>query len=381
MENMKNTFKKTTLAMTMAAAGLVFTGAASADTTVKVSGYLKATAMYTTTNDGSLAGGSVPRSFYVLSATPVGGESSSAFDADARESRFRFVSSTDLGNGEKITGLFELDFQTTTEGNEAVSNSFAPRLRHALIKYGNWSVGQTWSTFMNLGALAESVDFVGVSDGVPFVRQTQVRYSSNGFEFALENPETFAGGVNDDNTVPDMVAAYTTKGDWGHVKVAGLLRQLRAYDPASDSSTSDTGAGIAVSGKIQLDGGNNIVWGINAGSGIGRYIGLASAQDAYFNPTNGDLEAIDTLGYYAAYRHAWDETSRTTVMFAAHDIDVTSAMAQTTTESVYSTRINYIWSPVKPISVGIEYAYAKRELANGADGDLNRIQAMAKYVF
>ena len=233
---------------------------------------------------------------------------------------------------------------------------------------------------MNLGALAESVDFVGVSDGVPFVRQTQVRYSSNGFEFALENPETLAAGIHDDNSVPDMIAGYTTKGDWGHVKVAGLLRQLRAYDPATDTSSSDTGTGIAVSGKIQLDGGDNIVWGINAGSGIGRYIGLASAHDAYFD-ANGDLEAIDTVGYYAAYRHVWDESSRTTVMFAGHDIDVTSAMAQTTTESVYSTRINYIWSPVKPISLGIEYAYAKRELANGADGDMNRIQAMAKYVF
>ena len=91
-----------------------------------------------------------------------------------------------------------MDFLLPPGGNERVSNSYNPRLRHAFFTYGKWLFGQTWSTFQDVGALPESVDFLAASDGIVFERQPMVRYSSAGWQFAIENPETtitpFGGG-------------------------------------------------------------------------------------------------------------------------------------------------------------------------------------------
>ena len=177
------------------------------DTKVNFSGYLKADALISQYSDGTLGAGNFGRDFYIPSLTPVGGaEENTQFDAHIRQSRFRFTTNTALDSGEKLTGVLEFDFQTTVDGNERVSNSYTPRVRHAFIQYNNWLIGQTWSTFQDTSALPETLDFVGVTDGTIFVRQTMVRYSANGFAIALENPEStitpFGGGgriVGDDN--------------------------------------------------------------------------------------------------------------------------------------------------------------------------------------
>ena len=73
---------------------------------------------------------------------------------------------------------------------------------------------------MDVGALPETVDFIGVTDATIFDRQPLVKYTNDAWEFALENPETTVtpnggGGriVADDNNVPDFVARYMSKQD------------------------------------------------------------------------------------------------------------------------------------------------------------------------
>ncbi|KTF07689.1 porin [marine sediment metagenome] len=59
-------------------------------------------------------------------------------------------------------------------------------------------MGQTWTTFMDVGSLPESLDFIGTTDGITFARQVMVRYTNGGLQLALENPEStitpFGGG-------------------------------------------------------------------------------------------------------------------------------------------------------------------------------------------
>lgn len=177
--------------------------------------------MVTDTSDGSIATG-IGRDFYVPSLIPVGGASESAkWDMHARQSRFFLTSDTMLENGKKISGRFEFDMMATTIGDQRVSNGYAPEIRHAFIAYDGWLFGQTWSTFMDVNALPDSLDFVGTTDGTIFVRQAQIRYTTGGFQFAIENPETtvtpFNGGtrlVTDDNSTPDLVARYNHTADW-----------------------------------------------------------------------------------------------------------------------------------------------------------------------
>lgn len=387
-----NFFKKTLIGTAVLLGMQVGISSAQAaslgDTDVSFSGYVKLDSMFSTYSDGTLASGNIGRDFYIPSLTPVGGnDESTQFDTHIRQSRFRFTTNTDLGGGEKITGVLEFDMQVVPDGDERISNSHQPRIRHAFIKYKNWTLGQTWSTFQDVGALPESVDFIGVTDGTVFARQAMIKYTNGPFEVALENPETtvtpFGGGgriVTDDNSVPDLAVRYTHKADWGHVKVAGLFRQL-AYDNGTDIDTTEGGFGISLTGKFKVGDKDDIRFMFNTGSGLGRYIGLNIVNDAVLN-ANGELEAIDSTSYAVAYRHWWNSTTRSSIMFSAFEADNDVALTGTgTTESTYSTRVNLMYSVNKKLTVGGEYAFAKRETESGLEGDMSRVQFMAKYAF
>lgn len=384
---MKHTMKKTAVVCALSSLGFCASAATLGNTDVAFSGYIKADAMVSDYSDGSLPSGSIGRDFYIPSLTPVGGPDEDVqFDAHIKQSRFRFATETPTESGDSIKGVLELDFIVTSGGDERISNSYLPRVRHAYLQYKNWLVGQTWTTFMDVSILPDSLDFIGVTDGVTFGRQTMVRYTNGGLEVALENPETtvtpFGGGgriVADDNSVPDLIAAYTIRDDWGHFKVAGLMRQL-SYNDGALVDADETGYGIALSSKINL-GADDIRMMFNTGAGMGRYSALNSANGAVINQNN-DLETIDSYGYSIAYRHAWSERSASSIMFSALNVDNdTSLTGMGVTESSYSTRVNYLYSPVSALTLGAEYAFAKREVESGLEGDMNRIQVSAKYAF
>ncbi|MFA3793050.1 DcaP family trimeric outer membrane transporter [Aliiglaciecola sp. SL4] len=384
---------KITAAITLAL-GTLYGTATNANlldkTNVQFSGYLKADAMFSSYSDGTLASGSIGRDFYLPSLTPVGGEEESTqFDAHIKQSRFRFTTNTDLDSGDKVVGVLEFDFQVTPDGNERVSNSYEPRIRHGFIKYNDWLIGQTWTTFLDVKALPETLDFIGSTDGTIFIRQVMVKYSTGNFEVSLENPETtvspFGGGtriVTDDNPLPDLAARYTFKGDWGHFAVAGLLRQLSYVDKqgGNDIDTSTTSAGISLTAKFNL-GQDDIRIAANYGQGLGRYIALNAVNGAVLN-ANNELEAIDSAGFSIAYRHIWDTQWRSNFTYSMFSADNDTALTGlSTTKETYSARANILYSPSKELTFGAEYAYAKRELETGADGDMSRLQFSAKYAF
>ena len=382
--------KKTSIGSAVALGLLMASPAALANpidqANFKFSGYIKLDSMFSSYDSGTLSSGNLGRDFYIPGLTPVGGtEESTQFDMHARQSRFRFTADTKI-DGQKLVGVLEFDMQATPNGNERVSNSYSPRVRHAFIKWDNWLFGQTWSTFQDVGALPETLDFIGVSDGTIFVRQSMIKYSNNGFEIAIENPETtvtpYGGGgriVTDDNSVPDLIARYTHKADWGHVAVAGMVRQL-AYQSGDVIDASETGYGLSVTGKVKF-GADDLRVMFNTGSGLGRYLALNSANGAVLN-ANNDLETIDSYGFSVAYRHVWNDQWRSNFTYsqfqADNDVDLTGTSV---TETTYSTRVNLLYSPNKKITLGGEYAYANRSLENGLEGDMNRFQLSAKYAF
>jgi hypothetical protein len=358
------------------------------DTSIKISGYIKADAIYSEYSDGTLPSGNLMRDFYIPSLTPVGGTAEDAqFDSHIRQSRFRFTTNTPTAEGDTITGVLEFDMLVTPGGNDRISNSYVPRIRHAFVKYQDWLVGQTWTTFMDVGALPESVDFIGNTDGTIFARQPQVRYTSGNLQLALENSETtitpFGGGgriVADDGIVPDAVAKYTFKGDWGHVSVAGLLRQL-SFEDASGIDSTESSFGVSVTGKFKVGDKDDIRVSFNSGQGLGRYSALNAANGAVID-AQGELSAIDSTAFAVAYRHVWDSKLRSSIIYSSFSADNDAALTGgAVTADTQSMRVNLMYSPTAKITVGAEYAFAKREIESGADGDMNRLQFMMKYAF
>lgn len=360
------------------------------NTEFNLGGYIKLDAIYSDYKDGDPGGGSLGRDFYIPSLTPTSGNSTTVMDYHARQTRLFIKTSTDLG-GHNLSSYLEMDFMVTNDSsaNERISNSYNPRLRHAFLKFDNWLFGQTWSTFQDVAALPESVDFIGPTDGVVFVRQAQIRYSHGNFDVALENPETTitpnGGGariVSDDNTAPDLVARYTHKADWGHLTLAGLLRSLDCDGCDAGGTVDDniTAGGLALTGKYML-GKDDIRFGLYGGSGLGRYVALNALNDAAID-ANGDLEAIDSSGGFVAYRHLWNKKLRSTFQYSLFSGDADTNL--TGTDVVSSTSrgsINLLYSPVDSFTYGIEYSRANNELESGAEGSMDRLQFMAKYSF
>lgn len=354
-------------------------------TTVKIGGYVKLDAMFSDFSDGPVATGAA-RDFYIPSATPVAAtttNSNTYFDMNARQTRVHLATDSKV-DGKSLKSYIEIDFMLNPLGDERISNSYAPRLRHAYIEYDKWLFGQTWSTFQNTASLPESVDFIGNTDAGIFVRQAQVRYTRGPWQFSFENPETTVAGVGatDDNELPDFVGRYNLKHKNLSMAFAGLLRQLTVND-GGNINDSATGWGISVTGKYVFGNKDDIRFGLNTGGGLGRYIGLNVSSGAAVD-SNNNLEAIDSLGLFGSWRHLWNAKWRSNFMFSTIDIDNNtnlSGIGNGTTKGTSSGRANLLYDWAKNLTIGAELALANREVESGTDGDLTRLQFMAMYKF
>lgn len=373
-------------AMALSAGGVQANGFNIGDTDVTFGGYVKLDAMYTDSSDGQIATG-IGRDFYIPSLTPVGGaDEGGTFDFHARQSRFFFKTTTKLENGKTLGGHIELDFLATAGGDERITNSYSPRLRQAFITYDGWLFGQTWSTFMDLSALPDTLDFIGNTDAMPFARQAQIRYTSGNFQVAIENPETtvtpFGGGgriTTDDNATPDLVFKYGQKTEWGNWSVSALVRQL-AYETASFDTTTSA-FGLSATAKILLANNNDIRLTATTGSGVGRYIGLNTANGAVLN-SNNELDAIDSTAFAVAYRHNWNSQWRSNLVYSMLSVDNDIALTGAgVTKTTSSWTTNLIYQAAKKLMFGVEYKLANREAESGLDGDMHRLQFSAKYDF
>lgn len=359
------------------------------NTRVTYNGYVKLDAVSQRTSGGQLPGNSILRDFLFPAAIPVGGQAS-GFDTDfsARQTRFLFKTETDVGDDHKLSGLIELDFNVTEGGNERVSNSFVPRIRNALINFDNWTFGQGWSTFQNVGALPDSLDFIGVTPGTVFDRQPLIRYTKGGLQIAVEQPETVvtsrtgAQVVSGDDQIPDVVGRYNWSGDWGNFTAAGIVRQLHvSTDDLMGVDDAAWGYGLSLSGKLKVGERDDFRFMTTAGDGLGRYIGVNIVNDAAIK-MDGTLDPIFTYSGFAAYRHVWSDRLRSNVAGAYFKADnpVQLTTRQVTDES-WNAFANLIWNPVGPLNVGIELMYAERILEDGRSGNLQRVQLSTQYNF
>lgn len=397
------------------------------DTKVSVKGYIKLDALSSSFSAGEV-GRVSGRDFYVPNAIPVfggtapggfiaspnttgaNGKSRNFFDMHAKQTRFIVDTETPTTGGPALKGHLEMDFLSSTQGDERVTNGYSPELRQAFVSYGKWLAGQAWTTFQDLGALPETIDFVGASDASVFARQAQVRYSTGPWQLAVENSQTvigdnranatgtLAGGSTasatakasatpietNDNVMPDLVARYTMKGDFGHFSLAALGRQIKAKNPAAggvNTGSAETGYGVSLSGRIKVMAQDDLRFMLTSGRAIGRYLALNTANDAVLNTATGELEPIRISAGYATYHHAWNEHLRSNVQLAAFHAANPASVTPDATRSVRSGLVNLLYAVTPKLDVGVEALHAMRKVEGGAEGKMERLQFMAKYSF
>lgn len=374
-------------------AGSVAAPAAAQTTTFNWGGYAKLDVIYSSFSDGAVAQ-SLGRDAYIPSSIPVSAGTATGLrrnylDMHAKETRLFLSTQTDVGAAHKLGGYVEFDFisgqiaqnGTTGAGNETLSNAYNPALRRAFITYDKWLFGQEWSTFTNLGAIPETLDWVAfASDGTTFVRQPMIRYTHGPIEVSLENGNTTVAGIGltNDNVAPDLHLRYRLKSGSADLAVAAVVRQLKERTTGVDDT--EMGYGLSLSGKLGLGPRNDLRFMLNGGSGVGRYLALGTSSDAAVDG-NGQLEALDVINGYIALRHAWTSQWRSNLVLSAFKADDNVLLAGTTTETVSTVALNLLYSPVAKLTIGAELRHAERETINGNDGELSRLQFSTKYLF
>lgn len=366
--------------------------AANPGTAFSYGGFIKLDAMLTDTSDGEIADGGSGRLFYLPAAIPVSpptvaGTDDPYVDFHAQFSRFWFSADHVTAGGDKFKAYIEADLfgggSNALVGNETSTNTYALSLRHAYVSWNKWLAGQTWSNFMDVAALPDSVDFVGPTDGTIFVRQAQLRYTSGPWSASLENPQTTVTPFQNvgarfntgDNVAPDVTARWSAKGDWGHFTVAGLLRQFKALDE------TDTGFAASVSGRFNLGANDDIRYAVNAGSGIGRYLAFGLGSDVVAD-ASGEIHALDGYGGFVAWRHAFSPKLRGNLFYSAAHFDNDKALTGFgVTERTHSFHANLIYSPFPKLDIGAELIYGQRFLEDDREGDLRRLHTHVKYSF
>jgi len=356
-------------------------------------GMIKFDAIFSQYSDSQRAA-NVGDDFLVPSTIPTGDGSNkgaTVYDSNAKFSRLWFKTITPSPQGE-IKSYIEMDFNAGND--ERLTNQSSNGLRHAFLQWKNSAsssllAGQTWSTFFNVAALPEAVDFIGPTSGTLFVRQTQFRYSyslANGkLMFAAENPSIslYDGGSGfdsnqvDSSSFPDVIARYDGKAGSFNYSAAAMLRDIRYNDGTNDDSK--LGSALTFSAAYSLSNGDDIKFMVSQGH-LGRYLALNAYRDGVVE-ANGDIELITSFGSYLAYRHFWSDKLRSTLSYAFSNADNPDSTVADVTKSANNSNINLMYSPLKKLTFGIEYMQAQRELESGSDGDLTRLQMTSKWVF
>lgn len=374
-------------------------GFQSGSTRINIGGFLKVVASSSRFSDGSVATNSLGRDFYLPQAIPTGNAPASRYqDFSAKQSRFWLTLNTDVA-GHAVKGYVEADFQTApgTQGSQRTTNGYDLALRRAFMQIDRWTFGQDWSTFQYTGALPESTDFVGATEGTTFVREPLVRYSAplgkgTTLHVSIENPESgtaTAGSAalveNGADHVPDFAARLAYAGKMGELSLSGVARQIRVENGGVSADTF--GWGVSAGGKLYLaaDKSSDFRFLATYGHNAGRYIGLNFAPDAVYDPATNRLETVNEFAALAALRVGLAPGVRVNLIGSMQTVDYSKALSLaqigTLNKRAWSLAGNLFYSPVKMIDLGVEYRHGDRELVNGADGQLDRIEFAAKYSF
>ncbi|AYA69407.1 DcaP-like protein [Acinetobacter sp. WCHA55] len=313
------------------------------------------------------------------------GQTKDKLRATAKTTRLGLDFNTNVGGDNKLGGKVEVDFAGTNE---------ALRIRHAYLTYNNWLFGQTTSNFLSNHA-PEMIDF-GTNVGGGTARIPQVRYGFNlapatklllaaeeGNSSATQWNATDSKNVASDvkYSLPVLTAKLTQGFADGkaNASVRGLVEQYKSEESGDDK----TGWGIAAGVNYQVIDPLKLSADVSYVQGNSNYL-YGSNTAFYVDPANGNIEQNEAFGVQVGGTYKFNEKLRSTLAYGALFADDGTDYATlnpAANEEVYQAWINFIYSPVKPLDLGVEYINGKRDTFAGDSYKDNRVGLMAKYSF
>ena len=308
-------------------------------------------------------------------------EASDKLRATAKVTRLGLDFNTPVGDN-KVGGKVEVDFASL---DNAKSENL--RIRHAYLTLNNWLFGQTTSSFASVHA-PEMIDFntniggSGASARVPQVRYSQKLAPATQLFVSAEEGNSKATKDGDLSYRLPVLTAKVTQG-FAEGKGLASARALVEHYKSEAANDDKTGWGAALGANYQvaeplkvsadvayMKGNSNHLYGSNSAySVVGNSIEQNEAVAVQVGATyNFSPKLRSTLAYGALFADDGTDYAR-----AANNAGAN--------EKVQQAWINFIYSPVKPLDLGVEYINGKRDTFAGDSYKDNRVGLMAKYSF
>ncbi|WP_180081068.1 MULTISPECIES: DcaP family trimeric outer membrane transporter [unclassified Acinetobacter] len=337
---------------------------------VNVYGFVRGDANYIIEgSDGDFAG--------VASST---GATKDKLRATAKTTRIGLDFSAPVGADNKVGGKIEADF---ADSDSVKSEGF--RIRHAYLTYNDWLFGQTMSNFLSSHA-PEMIDF-STNVGGGTTRIPQVRYNvklapqTQLFVSAEEGDSKATDSGDLSYRVPNITAKLTQ--GFADGKGTASARALVENYKSKAADDTETGFGIAAGASYAVTDQLKLNGDVSYAEGNSNY--LYGANSAY-SVVDGNIEQNKFTAVQVGATYKFNEKLRSTLAYGALFADDGNAYAndednENANEEVQQAWINFIYAPVKPVELGVEYINGKRKAFDGNSYNDNRVGLMAKYSF
>ncbi len=267
------------------------------------------------------------------------------------------------------------------EGDFYGSGNSTFRLRHAYGSYNGILAGQTWSNYNSFVGNTPTLDFSSAAGYAGYqVRTAQLRYTTGPLSVSIEEPKGSLAGAaaaNAKDGMPALTARLQDKAGGLSYSAAALVKQ-NSYDTGT---VDDSTMGYAVFGalKLALTDMISIQGAVNYSDGANGYLYRSGGADAYLDG-NGDLESLSGIGGALGASFNLGGGSSINVVHGMTQLDVDDLGAGAT-ETNSTTFVNYMFTPVENVMMGVEYGRFASENQNGDDADANRVMFAAQYNF
>lgn len=278
--------------------------------------------------------------------------------------------------------------------DNSTSSSMNLRARHFYGQAWNFLIGQTFSAFMDPDVFPDVVDYQG-PNGIVNRRQPQIRYTQPIHDepgnkivaFAsIEQPssqiDTSTSQYPVDSSpvsrMPDGILGFRWEGLQAHVQASGVLRDL-SFENDNGLRKNTLGWGGSLSAGVNVFDDDKLSAQVTYGEGVARYINDLGGQnlDAAFE--NGRLKAIPAFAVMGGYTHQWSDHWRSTISAGYVKADAPDSLGPFAIDDTFYGSVNLMWHPTTTFRMGLEYLYGRKETANGASRDAQRIDFVIRY--
>jgi hypothetical protein len=282
--------------------------------------------------------------------------------------------------------------------------------------FGNVILGQTDSTFGDVDAFPDLLDFIGPNAAVYLQRPLigyyiQLHQSTDQVIYALVSAEKPNPSVN---TMPSAITAVDKPGfysqipefaakikvsdnNWGNLQIASIVRDIGVEDSLDHGRAQTVGWGSRFSMAVkpfQTIGcfkNDTVTGSIIYGQGIGTLVTdtmNVAGSDAVLNK-NGTLNTTPLFAYYVGYTHHWTDQLTSTIVYSEVDLNSpASEGAATYRQGRYAAaNLIYRWlifptkstdannKPVQPHTAftGLELLYGEKDTIGNGHGSATRL--------